>query len=98
MKLYIFEADTHCEPCTKSITATLPTPDGYDAHNEYSWDSDAYPKGPYWSGDSYSDTPDHCGTCGLFLENPLTPDGYRYIVWESINAEWDAFYGIEREA
>ena len=66
--------------------------------NEYSWDSDAYPKGPYWSGDSYSDTPDHCGTCGLFLENPLTPDGYRYIVWESINAEWDAFYGIEREA
>ena len=95
MNVYMYQAALWCEPCTLGIMATLTTPDGYA---EYDWDSDSYPVGPYAGDMMESDSPDHCDECNVHLENPLTPDGYRYIVWESINAEWDAFYGIEREA
>jgi hypothetical protein len=33
--------------------------------------------GPYSQGET--DTPAHCGNCGLFLERPLTEDGVRYV-------------------
>ena len=50
-----------------------PKPKGFDPSNEYTWDSDDYPKGPYPVEES--DIPQHCGTCGIFLENPLTDYG-----------------------
>jgi hypothetical protein len=31
-------------------------------------------------GSEESDTPEHCSSCGVFLENALTPDGYAYVV------------------
>lgn len=62
-----------------------------------SFDSDDYPKGPYLDGGGESDRPQHCGTCSLFLENPLTLDGYAYIAEQSkqlggIPTEWADLY------
>jgi len=58
-------------------------------------DSDTYPQGPYADGGGESDTPAHCDVCGVFLENPLTPDGVEYVR-ELIRAEgnptWAEFY------
>jgi hypothetical protein len=50
---------------------------GYKEEADY--DSDELPKGPYLDGGGQADTPQHCDACGTFLENPLTPDGYRYV-------------------
>jgi hypothetical protein len=50
---------------------------GYKEESDY--DSGELPKGPYADGGGETDTPQHCDACGVFLENPLTPDGYRYI-------------------
>lgn len=46
---------------------------------EIRYDSSEYPKGPYPDGGGEADSPQHCGGCGLFLENPLTEDGWRYV-------------------
>lgn len=51
---------------------------GFDPENESDYDSEQYPKGPFPAGES--DSPDHCGKCGVFLENPLTGDGYEYVI------------------
>jgi hypothetical protein len=42
-------------------------------------DSTCYPQGPYSNGGGEADSPQHCDVCGLFLENPLTGDGTRYV-------------------
>ena len=47
--------------------------------DESDYDSDDLPKGPYSDGGGEADSPQHCDGCGLLLENPLTPDGYRYV-------------------
>lgn len=48
------------------------------AFDEYSYDSDEYPK--YVDDDTLeSDSPDHCGDCGEFLENALTAEGLAYV-------------------
>src|SRR5215467_8720050 len=36
-------------------------------------------EGPYPDDGREADTPQHCDTCGVFLENPLTTEGYRYV-------------------
>jgi hypothetical protein len=51
---------------------------GFTSESDY--DSDDLPKGPYPDGGGEADTPQHCDGCGLFLRNPLTPDGYRYPI------------------
>jgi hypothetical protein len=94
MNAYVYRADLHCEDCARDIMARLPKP--ADVDNEASFDSDDYPKGPYSEGDGESDTPSHCGSCGLFLQNPLTDDGRQYVMGAN-RAEWDAFYGINHE-
>ena len=45
--------------------------------DERHYDSDEYPK--YCSDYEESDTPQHCGDCGVFLENDLTSDGDDYV-------------------
>ena len=50
---------------------------GFTDENDY--DSDDLPKGPYTNGGGEADTPQHCDGCGVFLENPLTGDGVRYV-------------------
>lgn len=47
--------------------------------NEGDYDSNDLPKGPHSTGGGEADTPQHCDGCGVFLENPLTTEGYRYV-------------------
>lgn len=71
----------------------------YGFKSEYDYDSSDLPKGPY--EDQESDHPDHCDGCQKFLENPLTEDGYKYVVEtlaenngdKEVLDQWLKFYG-----
>jgi hypothetical protein len=58
-------------------------------------------EGPYADGGGEADCPQHCGGCGMFLENPLTQDGYDYVreaIADSpseITQLWADFYEME---
>lgn len=86
MEAYIFQAELHCGECITKIMKNLLPPDGYIFGDESSYDSDDYPKGPFNEGGGEADNPNHCGTCGKFLENPLTEEGEAYVR-ESVNPE-----------
>lgn len=76
MRAYIYKADIYCEDCAKQIVANgraLFWPTVMKDDSEY------YPQGPYSNGGGEADTPQHCGSCHEFLENPLTGDGYEYV-------------------
>lgn len=63
--------------------------------------------GPYPDGGGEADTPQHCDSCGVFLENPLTADGRSYVCKAvldylrhkvgiySVIEEWAVWYGID---
>ena len=101
---YIYRADLYCEECALRIAKRLDEEGKKPANpmDEHSYDSDEYPKGPFFGEES--DSPDHCGGCGKFLENQLTQDGYRYLKEMVSEAEaegrgnephileWKAFY------
>ena len=102
---YIYQADVWCGNCAKEIAAEL-TAAGEapeDPSDERSYDSDQFPKGPFF--DEESDAPEHCSGCHIFLENPLTTRGQEYMqqmVDEAIEKgrgeephikEWMDFYG-----
>lgn len=76
MKAYIYQADVLCEKCAISEMVRLT---GGDIPMPFSEDSDHWPQGPYADGGGEADTPQHCGHCQLFLENPLTMDGVSYV-------------------
>ena len=94
MNAYIFNADIFCEECTQELRTELGNEGKPDTG-----DSDDFPQGPYSDGGGESDCPEHCGDCGVFLENSLTTDGENYVkvsvdvgyggVAES---EWKPFY------
>ena len=89
--VWAFNADLYCGGCADKIVATVGTlPVGKD----YT-DSDNYPQGPYMHGGGESDTPTHCGHCGMFMENDLTTDGIEYVR-EALEThdipEWSEFY------
>lgn len=87
MNAYVYQAALLCEDCGKAVREQLalaaidndilnmPTPDT----DERKYDSDRYPKGPYPNGGGESDSPQHCDTCNVFLENPLTDEGVSYV-------------------
>jgi len=101
MNAYIYQAELLCEPCGNKVYLQL---QGNLKNDPDYWNSDTFPQGPYPDGGGEADTPNHCGTCGLFLENPLTQDGYEYvheIVDNHTKAcecqvvdEWADFYAI----
>jgi len=106
---YIYQADVWCEKCATEIAATLDA-EGKTPPNvmdEASYDSDNYPKGPFFEEES--DAPEHCSGCHIFLENPLTTDGQTYMqsmVDEALAKgrgdephikEWMDFYGYHPE-
>ena len=106
MNAYIYQADIYCANCAHRIRMELnaertrrglkPLPRNAEC------DSDDFPQGPYPNGGGESDSPQHCGNCGGFLENPLTSDGYRYVREEAdrkgrVWKEWAEYYGIETE-
>lgn len=100
MDTYIYNAAFYCGPCGEKIAndpKVIAERDivfpAYDSADEYTWDSGVFPKGPYDSTYDESDCPDHCDACSVFLENPLTDDGYEYVK-DAIRNENDQFGGV----
>lgn len=77
--VYAYQAALWCASCAKEIiankTAAGEAPE--DPDNEETFDSDDFPKGPYFEGEA--DNPQYCDGCGEFLENDLTADGVTYV-------------------
>jgi len=82
MNVYIYQAALLCEKCGKIRREFLrrinKAPD--DPDDEYSYDSDEFPKGPYLDGGGESDSPQHCDQCNVYLDNILTHDGLVYVI------------------
>jgi hypothetical protein len=84
MDAYIYRAALYCESCMMKLEIERYPED------DWRWqDSDHSPQGPYADGGGEADTPQHCDHCGVFLENPLTDDGARYVL-DAIIREWRA--------
>lgn len=78
MDAYIFRADIYCADCALAQKHELADARTWRAL-ENTRDSDDWPQGPYADGGGEADTPQHCGSCGTFLDNPLTADGLDYV-------------------
>ena len=106
MNVYIYSAALLCEPCGLERQRVLDT----DCDNADTGDSDDYPQGPHTHGGGEADCPQHCDSCNVFLENPLTSDGYEYVANAIVEAlrsprtptaesiaitEWAPFYGLD---
>lgn len=66
--MYVYAADTWCDSCGEKIRADL-TCEGSapaDPSDEYAYDSDEFPKGPY--PEESTDGPDHCASRAECLE------------------------------
>lgn len=74
MDVFIYCGDIECESCAVDRIRELQSRDVAD-----NGDSDTYPQGPYPNGGGEADMPQHCGSCGLFLDNPLTSDGETFV-------------------
>lgn len=80
MDAYIYQAALYCDACGEWIRKELARSGrAPDPNNEYTYDSDDYPKGPFDNGGGEADCPQHCDACGTFLENPLTQEGYEHV-------------------
>lgn len=66
---YAYNCEMICDDCAEKIKAELDCKDSGDT-NEY----------PQYASSDESDCPDHCGHCGVFLENALTTDGEDYVI------------------
>lgn len=93
MDAYIYQADIYCEECALRMRegCRLATPGV-----EESGDSEDYPQGPYYDGGGEADSPQHCGSCRVFLENPLTGDGYDYVK-EALQEQFNKFDAIKSD-
>lgn len=108
MQAYTYQAALYCDDCgekiREEIRAAGNAPD--DEGDEYTYDSEDFPKGPYPDGGGEADGPQHCDGCGIFLENDLTEYGIanveemlgEYMSTGNGNAEvlrqWYNFYGF----
>ena len=111
MDAYIYQADMWCAGCGERIRREITEQGGAPANpeDEAAYDSGDFPKGPYDDGGGESDAPSNCAGCGVFLENPLTAEGYEYLrgmllegvesggVWSGPLEEWAGFYGASIE-
>ena len=77
MDAYIYRAALYCEDCAESIGKVCHV-EHHGGNINNLCDSECTPIGPHPFGGGEADTPQHCDTCGLFLENPLTDDGIKY--------------------
>lgn len=91
---------------TDDMIRAAVTAAGRNPDNESTWDSDQFPKNAGEDGGGESDTPQHCGCCGVFLENPLTNAGLHYAIDQLIQhsedagdtdclPQWREFYGSD---
>ena len=79
MRAYIYAADLHCEDCALAIREEL-TRHGLAPADPHLVDNDDWPDGPYPDGGGETDCPAHCGSCGVYLDAPLTDDGVDYVL------------------
>lgn len=81
MDVYIYQSALYCNSCGEVVKADLDKQGKTPRHpeDEHTFDSDDYPKGPYPDGGGEADTPQHCDTCQVLLENDLTLDGQNYV-------------------
>ena len=91
MKVYAYGRAWHCGRCASNITRQLLGSGLTKKH-----DRDIFPRGPFPDGGGKADTPQHCDTCHVFLQNPLTADGNNYVLdraaFGMIPVEWRTFY------
>ncbi len=108
MDVCVYQAALLCDECGEKVredlTAEGKAPDNPD--DERTYDSDDFPKGPYPDGGGESDSPQHCDSCGIFLENALTSEGLDYVMetlakeigeggkLAPVMREWVEFYDI----
>ena len=89
---YIYQADIYCDDCGLDICDRLKkegkSPENPD--DEYSYDSDEYPK--YVDDDGESDCPQHCGSHADCLNAEILPSGKKIGCLISTNLTSD---GIE---
>jgi len=80
MNIYIFNAALFCEECGTEARQGL-TEDSCPGNGSPidKQDSSQWPQGPVGDGGGEADSPQHCDSCELFLENPLTEDGQDYV-------------------
>lgn len=117
MDAYIYAADVYCDACGESIRNRITSEGHApaDPDDEGSYDSGEFPKGPEIDGGGEADSPNHCGAgprclnaieldghkVGAFLENPLTPEGERYVQElhrddpSEVTALWMEHYELE---
>lgn len=101
MDVYVYRAALLCAECGEATKTRLGGPVGGSADDESTYDSNDYPKGPYPDGGGEADSPQHCGSCRVLLENPLTDNGRDYVltnVYDSLGGvvgEWAEFYGLQ---
>ena len=101
MKVWVYQADIYCDECGPTICREH----GLDPGNLPEGDSNDIPQGPYLDGCGEADQPQHCGHCQVFLRNPLTNDGYRYVMEKltdigsaksrGILQEWMDYYELD---
>lgn len=95
MNTYVFDANLLCEECMKKFVEEI------GPNTEETTDSNEYPQGPTSDGGGESDCPQHCDDCGVFLENPLTADGFEYVYEAAAKKitktvqEWLDYYHID---
>ena len=106
MNVYIYQAALLCEDCGKVQCQALIDAGKAPANpdDEYTYDTDDYPKGPYGDGGGEADCAQHCDHCNTFLENPLTSHGAENVAESLVSGflrddgspdvlrEWFAFY------
>ena len=85
MNVYEYRAALYCEPCADKVkrriapkfgfrrlkSSGVPNPPWLTSHH--------WPQGPYPGGGGEADTPQHCDSCSVFLENSLTRHGHSYV-------------------
>ena len=105
MDVYVYNAALYCQACGEYHVNRLRF-----RNVEDSGDSNQFPQGPYDDGGGEADCPQHCDSCGRFLENPLTSDGWTYVREAleeydkdgrgnpSVLFEWEEFYQLDEGA
>jgi hypothetical protein len=96
MNVFMYSAALFCEDCGRAIRERI-TAEGKapaDPADEYSYDSDEFPKGPFGNGGGEADCVQHCDSgedclnaielgdgwkIGAWLENDLTAEGARHV-------------------
>ena len=78
MDAYLYQGTLLCEECANAMANEIVKQEGNPTPEKLS-DSNEWPYGPYNAGGGEADKPEHCVHCQIFLENPLTRDGVRYV-------------------